>query len=192
MRTTKTLFAVGLCLLAGIASAQTTGKALDINLNGDSVRAGFTWRLGDPNYLADLGLLFNQDKGDVLHASFHLVDAASGPETPLQAGLGVRLVHTRTDPSTFSGTALALGAFARYTIPNADRFNIGAYGYYAPDVTSFGDQTEYYEIGARAGYSVIRDGDIYLGLRRIEAEYKGFGGYKLDSGLHVGFEFRFK
>ncbi len=192
MRANQTLLAFCLWLLAGLASAQTTGKALDINLNSDSVRAGFTWRLGDPNYLANLGWLYNQDKGDVVHASFHLVDAASGTGTALQAGLGVRLVHTRTDPSTFSGTALALGGFARYTLPNADRFNVGGYGYYAPDVSSFGDQSEYYEIGARAGYSVIRDGDVYLGVRRIQAKYKSIGGFKLDSGLHVGFEFRFK
>ncbi len=192
MRMKQLLLATCLCLLAGLASAQTTGKALDINLSADAVRLGFTWRLGDPNYLANLGWLYNQDKGDVIHASFHLVDAASSAGTALQAGLGVRLVHTRTDPSIFNGTALALGGFARYTPPTADRFNIGGYGYYAPDVSSFGDQTEYYEVGIRAGYSVIREGDVYLGLRRIEAEYKGAGGVKLDSGLHIGFEFRFK
>ena len=192
MRTNQTLLALSLCLIAGLASAQTTGKELDVNLSSDAVRAAFTWRLGDPNYLADLGWLYNQDRGDVIHASFHLVDAASGTGTALQAGLGVRLVHTRTDPSTFSGTSLALGGFARYTLPNADRFNIGGFAYYAPDVSSFGDQREYYEIGVRAGYSVIRDGDVYLGVRRVEAEYKDIGGFKLDSGLHIGFEFRFK
>lgn len=192
MRKNQTLLALCLCLFAGVASAQTTGKALDVNLNSDAVRLGFTWRLGNPAYLANLGWLYNQDRGDVVHASFHLVDAASGSGTALQAGLGLRVVYTRTDPSVFSGTALALGGFARYTLPNANRYSVGGYGYYAPDITSFGDQTEYFEIGVRAGYSVIRDGDIYLGLRRIEADYKGTGGFKLDSGLHVGFELRFQ
>jgi hypothetical protein len=192
MRVTQILLAFCLCLLAGLASAQTTGKALDVNLSGDAVRLGFSWRLGNPNYLAELGWLYNQDKGDVVHASFHLVDAASGSGTALQAGLGVRLVHTRTDPSTFDGTSLALGGFARYTLPNANRYNIGGYGYYAPDVSSFGDQTEFYEIGVRAGYSIVRDGDVYLGLRRIQAKYKGLGRFTLDSGLHIGFELRFK
>jgi hypothetical protein len=189
---TQILPAFCLCLLAGWASAQTTGKALDVNLNGDAVRLGFSWRLGNPNYIADLGWLYNQDKGDVVHASFHLVDAASGSGTALQAGLGVRLIQTRTDPSIFDGTSLALGGFARYTLPNANRYNIGGYGYYAPDITSFGDQTEFYEIGVRAGYSIIRDGDVYLGLRRIQAKYKGLGRFTFDSGLHVGFELRFK
>ena len=192
MRVKQTLFAFCLCVLAAPAFAQTTGKALDVNLNNEAVRLSFSWRLGEPNYLAELGWLYNQDRGDVIHGSFHLVDAASGSGSALQAGLGVRLVHTRTDPSVADGTALALGGFARYTLPRADRVNIGAYGYFAPDVTSFGDQTEYYEVGVRVGYSVLRAGDVYLGLRRIEAEYKGSGGFKFDSGLHAGFEFRFK
>ena len=191
MKMKQTLLALCLCLSAAPAFAQTTGKALDVNLNSDAVRLGFSWRLGDPKYLAEVGWFYSQDKGDVIHGNFHLVDAASGSGTALQAGLGVRLVHTRTDPSTFDGTALAVGGFARYTLPDADRFNIGGYGYYAPDVTSFGDQTEYYEVGARLGYSVLRDGDVYLGLRRIEAKYKGFGRFTFDSGLHAGFEIRF-
>ena len=192
MRVKQILLAFCLCLSAAPAFAQTTGKALDVNLNNDAVRLGFSWRLGDPKYLAELGWLYNQDKGDVLHGSFHLVDAASGSGTALQAGLGVRLVHTRTDPSTFDGTVLAVGGFARYTLPNANRYNVGGYGYFAPDVTSFGDQTEYYELGVRLGYSVLRDGDVYLGLRRIQAKYKDFGKFTFDSGLHAGFEIRFK
>ena len=192
MRVKQTLFAFCLCVLAAPAFAQTPGKAFDVNLNDDAVRLGFSWRLGEPNYLADLGWLYSQDRGDVIHGGFHLVDAASASGSALQAGLGVRLVHTRTDPSVADGTALALGGFARYTLPRADRVNIGGYGYFAPDVTSFGDQTEYYEIGVRVGYSVLRAGDVYLGLRRIEAEYKGSGGFKFDSGLHAGFELRFK
>lgn len=191
MRANQALLALGLCFWAGLASAQTTGTALDINLNNDSARFGFSWRLGNPNYLADLGWLYNQDDGDVIHGSFHLVDAAASPDTPLQAGLGVRLVYTRTDPSVFDGSAIALGGFVRYTLPAANRFNVGGYAYYAPDVTSFGDQSEYYEVGARVGYNVIRDADIYLGVRRVEAEYDRFGSYTFDSGLHLGFELRF-
>ena len=192
MRMKQILLALCLCLAAAPTFAQTTGTALDVNLNDDAVRLGFSWRLGDPKYLADVGWLYNQDRGDVIHASFHLVDAASSSGTALQAGLGVRLVHTRTDPSVLDGTALALGGFARYTLPNANRYNIAGYGYYAPDITSFGDQSEYYELGVRFGYSVLRDGDVYLGLRRIRAEYNGLTGFKFDSGLHAGFEIRFQ
>ncbi len=194
MRAIQAWLALGLCLVAGLASAQTVGKALDINLTSDSVRLGFAWRLGNPNYLADVGWLYDEDDGDVIHASFHLVDAAAAPGTPLQAGLGLRLVHSRPDPGLVGdGTALALGGFARYTLPKANRFNIGGYLYYAPNVTSFGDKEEYLEVGVRAGYNVIRDADIYIGLRRIEAKYKApfDDRFTFDSGVNVGFEFRF-
>ncbi|MDJ0710647.1 MAG: YfaZ family outer membrane protein [Woeseiaceae bacterium] len=192
MRLKQLLLAVCLCLSAAPAFAQTTGTALDVNLNNDAIRLGFSWRLGDPRYLAGLGWLYNEERGDVIHGSFHLVDAASSSGSALQAGLGVRLVHTRTDPSTFDGTALALGGFARYTLPNANRYNVSGYAYYAPDITSFGDQSEYYELGARVGYSVLRDGDVYLGVRRIQAKYDGTGRITFDSGLHAGFEIRFQ
>ncbi len=192
MRMKQILLAFCLCVAAAPAFAQTTGTALDINLNNDAIRLGFSARLGDPRYLAGVGWLYNEERGDVIHASFHLVDAASSSGSALQAGLGVRLVHTRTDPSVFDGTALALGGFARYTLPNANRYNVAGYGYYAPDITSFGDQSEYYELGVRFGYSVLRDGDVYLGLRRIRAEYNGLTSFKFDSGLHAGFEIRFQ
>ncbi len=192
MRMKQILLAIVLCAAAAPTFAQTTGTALDINLNNDAVRLGFSWRLGDPKYLAEVGWLYNQDRGDAIHASFHLVDAASSSGSALQAGLGLRLVHTRTDPSIFDGTALALGGFARYTLPNADRYHVAGYAYYAPEITSFGDMTDYYEVGVRAGYSILRDGDVYLGLRRVQAEYDGLTRFKLDSGLHVGFEIRFQ
>lgn len=192
MRLKQTLLAICLCFSALPAFAQTTGTALDINLNNDALRLGFNWRLGDPKYLAGVGWLYSEDRGDVIHASFHLVDAASSSGSALQAGLGLRLVYTRTDPSIFDGTALALGGFARYTFPNADRYSIAGYGYFAPDITSFGDQDEYYEVGARFGYSVLRDGDVYLGVRRIQSKYDGAGKFTMDSGLHVGFEIRFQ
>lgn len=186
------LLALCLCLAAASAFAQTTKTAIDVNLNNDAARLGFSWRLGDPRYLAGLGWLYNEDRGDVIHASFHLVDAASSSGSALQAGLGMRLVYTRTDPSAFDGTALALGGFARYTLPNANRYSIAGFGYFAPDITSFGDQREYFEVGARVGYSVLRDGDVYLGLRRIQVKYDATGRITLDSGLHVGFEIRFQ
>jgi hypothetical protein len=59
------------------------------------------------------------------------VDAAAGPSTPLQAGLGLRLVVTQPDSGFADGGAVALGGFARYTLPKANRFNIGGYLYYA-------------------------------------------------------------
>lgn len=191
MRAIQALLVLALVLLAGLASAQTTGKALDINLNGDAVRAKFAWRLGDPRYLADVGWLYNQDRGSVVHGSFHLVDDAANSGTPLQAGLGVRLVYTTTDPSGFDGGSLALGGFVKYTFRSANRFSIGGHGYFAPDIVSFGDQTRYYEFAFRAAYNVIRDADVYIGFREVEAKYDGGGSYEYDSDLHVGFEFRF-
>ncbi len=191
MKAYKAVLGLALVFYAGIVSAQTTGRAVDISLNGDMVDAGFTWRLGDLKLLADVGWLHNQDRGDVFGGGVHLVDAASTGSDPLQAGMGVRALHVNPELASASGTAVALGGFVRYILPNANRFNIGAHGYYAPDVVAFGDLTEFYEIGVRVGYNVLRDGDVFLGARTVKAEFGGTGRLSIDSGLHIGFEFRF-
>ena len=191
MKAYQVLLALGSCLLAGLASAQSADRVLDINLNDDAVRLGFGWPPGGGNYRADVGYLHNQDRGDIVHGGFHLVDAAANSGTPLTAGLGLRLVYTNTDTVDFDGTSLALGGFFRYAPPNANRFNFGGAVYYAPDVVSFGDQSEYYEISLRAGYNVIRDADVYIGIREIKAEYDGAGRFEFDSSVHLGLEFRF-
>ncbi len=191
MKAYRALLGLALVLYAGIVSAQTTGRAAEISLNGDMVDAGLTLRLGDRKYLADVGWLHNQDRGDVISGGIHLVDAASTGADPLQAGMGVRLLYVNPDVSSADGTALALGGFVRYVLPNANRFNIGAHGYYAPDVVAFSDLGEFWELGARVGYNVMRDGDVFIGVRTVNATFDGQGNLKLDSGLHVGFEFRF-
>jgi len=190
MKAYKASLGLALVFYAGIVSAQTTGRAFDISLNGDMVDAGFTWRLGDRKLLADVGWLHNEDRGDVFSGAIHLVDAASTGADPLQAGMGVRLLFVDPDPASVDGSALALGGFVRYTLPNANRFNIGAHGYYAPDVVTFSDLTEFYELGVRVGYNVVKDGDVFLGVRTVKAEF-GPGDLSLDSGMHIGFEFRF-
>jgi hypothetical protein len=191
MKAYKALLGLALVFYAGTVSAQTMGRAFDISLNGDMVDAGFTWRLGNRKLLADVGWLHNEDRGDVIGGAIHLVDAASTGNDPLQAGMGLRLLHVRPDAGSADGSALALGGFVRYVLPNANRFSIGAHGYYAPDVVTFSDLAEFWELGVRVGYNVVRDGDVYIGARTVEATIDGQGKLRLDSGLHIGFEFRF-
>ena len=191
MKSYQAVLTVALSLCTGLASAQTTHRAFDINLNDDAARAALFLRAGNPKLLADLGWLHHQTRGDVIHVGIHLVDEASDGKDPLQAGLGVRFVYTQPNIALVDGGALALGGFVRYTLPNANRFNVGGYLYYAPDVVSFGDVQEYYEVGARVGYNVVRDADVYLGVRSTKADYGGPGRFSFDSGLHIGFEIRF-
>jgi len=191
MKSYQAVLTVVLSLFAGLASAQTTHRAFDINVNDDAARAALFLRAGNPMLLADLGWLHHQTRGDAIHLGIHLVDEASNGKDSLQAGLGVRFVYTQPDNALVDGSALALGGFVRYVLPNANRFNIGGYLYYAPDVVSFGDVVEYYDVGARIGYNVVRDADVYLGVRSTKADYGGPGRFSFDSGLHIGFEIRF-
>jgi len=191
MKSYQAALTVALCLFAGVASAQTTTRAFDINLNGDVVAADFAWRLGNAKLLADVGWLHNDDRGDIIHAGMHLVDEAASGSDPLQAGLGIRAAFIDPDVSSVDGGAVALGGFVRYVIPQANRFHVGGHVYFAPGVVSFGDIDQYYEIGARVGYNVIRDADVYVGVRSTKVDFDGAGDLSFDSGLHLGFQFRF-
>ncbi len=191
MKSYQAVLTVVLSLFASVALAQTTHRAFDINLNDDAARAALFLRPGNPKLLADLGWLHHQTHGDVIHVGVHLIDEASSGKDPLEAGIGIRFVYTDPDDGLVDGSALAMGGFVRYVLPNANRFNIAGYLYYAPDVVSFGDVQEYYEVGARVGYNVVRDADIYLGARSTKADYGGPGRFSFDSGLHIGFEIRF-
>ncbi len=180
-----------LCLGAGMAAAQTPARAFDISLNGDVVAADFAWRVGQGKLAANVGWLHNQDRGDIGFVAMHLVDDASSGNQPLKAGLGLRAVYIDPDAVDADGTAVALGGFARYVLPNADRFHIGGHLYFAPEVVSFGDITQYYDFGVRLGYNVVRDADVYVGVRSIKTDLDGGGDVSFDNGLHLGFRFRF-
>jgi hypothetical protein len=58
-------------------------------------------------------------------------------------------------------------------------------------VLSFGDSDEFYEVEAWAGYSVLRDGEVYLGWRRIKTDFDDDGDTMIDTGFHVGLRVRF-
>jgi hypothetical protein len=58
-------------------------------------------------------------------------------------------------------------------------------------VLAFGDMTKYWEYNAWAGYSVLRQGQIYLGLRGIRAEYDDSPDVSFDTGVHVGLRLEF-
>ena len=94
MKSYQAVLTVALSLFAGLALAQTTHRAFDININDDAVRAALFLRPGSPKLLADLGWLHHQTKGDVIHIGVHLVDAASNGKEPLQAGIGIRFVYS--------------------------------------------------------------------------------------------------
>jgi hypothetical protein len=173
-------------LPAGLAAAAEVN--LDVNNSAAKLLVGVPL---SNNLLVDGAWLYHADNGHVLSAAGHITGAASGVD-PLQGGLGLRLSYIINDrESEEDGAALALGGFLRYTLPQYDRIHFSGSLYYAPEVLSFSDVDEYYEYGLDAGYSVLKNADVYLGWRTVKADFKNDGTERMDTGFHVGFRARF-
>lgn len=181
---------VAISMIAGLAFAGGAGASeLNFNVSDDAAKVNYA-SSGSGGSQVDFGLLHNDD-GDVYvgHLGLHLVDNAGAESNPLKVGLGGKL--TFLDSDFQSGSALALGAFARYNFPSANRFALAGSLYYAPDVIAFDDLSRYLEYDIRAEYEVLRNASIYLGYRNLEVEVESGADAELDDGLHFGMRFVF-
>ena len=186
MRHKLTLLAASALLLGSAAQA----TELDLSFSNDSARLSGSQGLNN-NLRLDAGWLHNTDGGNVGHLGIRLVDLATGGQPVIQAGLGARALYIDSDVRDRSGSAVSLGGTVSMNVPDADRFQVGAYAWYSPDVLSFGSVTRYRELGAYVGYEVLRNGSLYLGLRQVNANFKRLPDANIDSGLHVGMRLRF-
>lgn len=174
-----------------VSTPLAAANGLDLNINDKAARITVDFELSN-NLLVDGTWLHHQDRGNVVGAGLHLTGAATGGRNPLQAGLGGRLIAADAKVGARDdGVALPIGGFVNYTLPEYDRFVVGGSVYYAPDVLSFGDMTRYLEGNAWAGYSVLRQGQLYLGLRSVRGSFKNGPSVTFDSGLHFGLRLRF-
>lgn len=181
---------LSLVVLLG-ASQLAAANGIDLNVNNKAVRASMDFELSN-NLVVDGSWFHHQDKGDVFGVGLHLTGAATGGRDPLRAGLGGKLLRVDSDAGgREDGGALPIGGFVNYTLPEYNRFVLGGSLYYAPDVLAFGDVSGYWEYQAWVGYSVLRTGQVYLGVRGIRAEFENTPDVSMDSGIHFGLRLRF-
>jgi hypothetical protein len=180
---------VAVAFLAASPAAWPAG--LDLNLNADAVSITGDFDVSN-NLVADASLFYHQDNGSILAGGLHLTGDASGGRSPVRAGLGGRLYYVDSDTrGKDSGAALGLGGFVEYTFPQYDRFSVGANLHYAPGIVSFGEVDDYLEFNAWAGYSVLRDGVVYLGYRKIDVSFDNSPDVTFDNGVNIGLKLRF-
>ncbi len=196
--------------------AQDSSVSLD--LNDDAVRLSWQQFRPERQFSFEASAFNHQDRGTIATVGFHITGNAATKARPISAGLGGRLVYADAeriagtgvivdpalDPlsvpgngiiatgiSSQNGYALAVGGFFRGQIPNYDRIGFGGHLYFAPDVLAFGDMEEFSDLWLYGSYSVLRNGDLYIGARSLKADFKGRGDYNFDTGLHAGFTLKF-
>ena len=177
--------------VAALACGPALADELDLSFNADAFRVEYA-RSFTSNALAwDVGWLRDSDKGNVIHGGLQLTGKLSEGANPLTGGLGFRLAYTDGERSKQDGLGVALGGFFRFAFPRYDRIFVGGHAYFAPSVLTIGELDQYQDLAIHLGYNVIRDADIYLGLRYVEGQYDEARDAKFDSGLHLGVALRF-
>lgn len=169
---------------ASVASANNDVGSLDIN--DDAARIFYAHPIGDRKIRLDGAWLHHQDRGDVLGVGFHVTGNAATASRPINAGLGVRAEFFSADKSNADGQALAVGAFFDGKLPTYDRIGFGGYLYFAPDVLAFGDAEQFTAVSLYGSYSILRNAELYLGVRNVKADFEGFPDVTFDTGLHIG------
>ncbi|MDH3645968.1 MAG: YfaZ family protein [Gammaproteobacteria bacterium] len=189
-----------LVMAAVMAAGPTLSDSLDLNLNSDVARLTFARPIYDNKLEIDAGWLHHQDRGNLLSVSLGRFGEAGGGQQSVTAAIGGRLYGIDPDfgPATGmggpnrnqDGFALGVGGLFRLKLAGYDRIGFSGHGYYAPDVLAFGDSEDLIEVAGRVTYSVIRDADVYLGIRYINAGFEGLDA-KFDTGLHIGIRLEF-
>lgn len=185
-------FALSVVLLS--ASSLATGGALDLNLSGDAVRLQFATPLSANGLETDVSFMHHEEDGqpdaDVAGLGLHLVDDAAQNANPFRVGIGAKLFFL--DATVADGGALGVGGFFRWTVPGYNRFALGGSVHFAPDVVSFGDTETFLAYSIRGEYEILRQANVYLGYRRVQADFTGFPDkVTLDSGIHFGLHITF-
>lgn len=191
----------GMLAVAGLALCAATGAAqaeiFDLSIGDNSFRAALYGPLsriaGGTKGQYDVGVVMRPKREDdlfVAHVGALVTGDAGAKNFDLAAGLGVRGVYIGRDHD--SGGALAVGGQAEARFPGYERVGFTVYGYYAPEVLSFGEFDQYYEVGTAIDYQVLKDASVYVGYRNVNVKLEAGGGdITADNGLHAGLRLSF-
>lgn len=193
-----------------LVNTQIFAAGIDIRLGDEA--AQFEYLLDSDSQIgiggADIGAaLFFNENDDIAASLGALVSGSSaGKNRALQFGAGARLyvASLERDPVTITnGTqvvtddddniaALGIGGKASYIFPAHTPMAVSLELYYAPDITSFGDNQNIFDAQARFELEIAPSTRMYVGYRKLEAELKTSGAdYVLDESGHIGVRFSF-
>lgn len=174
------------------ASAANAGGALDVSVADEALRLAYDATAARTGMHVNLSALHHTDEGNIVGAGLHAVDVRNR-STNLFIGVGAKLFAFDTgnfedvngDP--FSGSALGLGGFFRYSFRVQPDVSVAAYAYYAPPVASFGDADNFINTDWRLQYNLIPAARIYGGYRYNSINLENVRhDYRLGEGWHVG------
>ena len=177
--------------LAVLLCNSALADEVDFSFNSDAFRAFYIHDFKNHDLQSDFGLLYNSDEGSVANVSLYLSGFASDGSSPLQAGIGGRTGWLDGDKSGQSGAPLAVGGYLKYTFKKLNRVSIRGDAWFAPEILSFGDLEKYEDFSIRAGYNILKQADVYIGLRYVRGDFDNGTKADFDDSANIGFSIRF-
>lgn len=187
-----------------IASGSASGAGLDLSLGNETANLQL---LLNPRQLYEsggtelsLGAFVNEPGDLLLNATLVASGLTQTATSQYQLGVGAKLIGGDIEAERDDGGAedqtlgaLGLGFQFGVLVAQSPRHPVDASieAFYAPEITSFSDAENFYEIAARLQVDIIPQAQAYVGYRRMEADTDLADGIELDDSAHVGFRIRF-
>lgn len=181
--------AFGLCM-------STSLSANDFEAALSSETAQFTFR-SDSSLIgwggADLGFgIFYNEESDFITQVELIQRRQASSQAPLTLGVGVKFYAGNIDVTDDDIFGLGIGAEVRYTFPGVMPSSVYLRGYFAPQITSFGDTEEIADYNFGFQIEVLPQTSAFVGIRHIEVDSENFRNYELDDDrIHFGVRLTF-
>ena len=173
-------------LVAMSPLAAYAGGEIDFALSNNSIRLEHDAVLVGTGAYLSTGFLYSEDDNNwALTAGFNAVDATLANKE-LIGGIGFKGMALSTSYSDLS-VGIGIGGFLRWQPDVMNGLGLEGQGYYAPNILSFGDLTDVYEVVARVTYKVLPQAKAFVGYHVLSGQYENNKSEDVDATFHIGF-----
>lgn len=181
---------VGMLLTCGAAQATSS---LDLGLSNDSVRVRYGKDIStSPQGRKEVGVgaLFNNNDNTMLDAWFHITDEAGSKAPGLDASVGFKAYLGRTKHHEYLG--LGIGGELLYRPVQNNRILLSAGGHFSPNIVTFLDADNLWEINLRVGYEILPAAIAYISYQNVRVNFSAVEDEQvIQRGSQLGLELRF-
>ncbi|MAM89315.1 MAG: hypothetical protein CME36_18600 [unclassified Hahellaceae] len=182
------LAAISSVLVAGL-TATATASELDIALSEDSAAVDLRYLNGDRSLRSAAGFVYREGGSRVFDLELLALGQTAIGNLPTTVGIGGQA--NIFDGDGLEGSALPIGGFLQFNIPQIPGLGYTAAAFVAPSITAFGDAKRFWRFDTKVTYRIIRAADVYLGYRHLHAKAEEGSDVSLEESFHLGFRLQF-
>jgi hypothetical protein len=186
-------------LITSVLIGTSYGKTvtIEINANSEDVEGKIetSRQLDEATLIAGIGAVYIEDSFTFLKLNFGLQDNLFSPALTLGLGFNLMVGEGEKNTEDYDLGAVSFSIFGAYdlreitTIPATFSASLSM----APDPLCFMDTEEYLEFNAGVSFYIVKSSSVYLGYKKIKADFDGaFDTVKQsDDSVFFGFKLTF-